>query len=47
VHAFNGRLEGNAYHPLDSTPIIAAAITHALLQQRARRSDRVSLPGTA
>jgi uncharacterized protein len=34
VRAFNGRLEGNAYQPLDATPVIAAAVTQAFLQQR-------------
>jgi mitochondrial fission protein ELM1 len=34
VHPFNGRLEGNAYLPLDSTPTIAAAIIDAYLRYR-------------
>jgi mitochondrial fission protein ELM1 len=34
VHAFNGRLEGQAYEPLNSTPAVAAAIAAAYARHR-------------
>jgi uncharacterized protein len=34
VHAFNGRLEGEAYEPLNSTPVIARAIACAYARHR-------------
>jgi mitochondrial fission protein ELM1 len=34
VHPFAGRLEGEPYEPLDSTPVIAAAIASALARHR-------------
>jgi len=35
VHRFCGRLEGEAYEPIDSTPIIADAIRQGWLRHRA------------
>jgi mitochondrial fission protein ELM1 len=34
VHAFEGRLEGQAYEPLNSTPVIAGAIASAYARHR-------------
>lgn len=39
VRPFQGRLEGSAYTPLDSTPIIATAIATAFAAHRARLKD--------
>lgn len=41
VHLFQGKLEGHAYEPLNSTPVIAAAIARAYI----RRTENVSATG--